>query len=368
MRTITTFLFLLALTGSLAAQEADYAVRRILSPTWAWMQAASSRVSNQAFNSGQGTIVYTQSYLASPEGQTELGLSEEQRQKLAYLNKPYGEIVGDWFRTQREQEGSELMQVYAEIWELMPKDDRLLEKATPEEIQAYQEQYMQLAGRPVQLLTESLQQEIESILTPEQMGQLRVVELQVCGGTLSSPAFLEPVGLTDEQRAELAELQKERQAEFDRILDEITENHLEELYKLQDEIAEIHKVTPMKTGEDTHSALQAAQKKLEQDPEWKKRREEERLSTSKRLSEISQKYREKFMDVLTDEQLDKMQWLIDNPSETVKRYLAKFHGKNASSPSGDAWRPGPNSWKPGDGLPKDFKIERQEKRFPSRNQ
>ncbi|MGL6195832.1 MAG: hypothetical protein ACRC2T_13530 [Thermoguttaceae bacterium] len=365
MRTTLAFLLLFLCVGTLAAQDNDFARRSLLSPTWAWINAASSHSSNRAFINGQSTIVFAQFYLASPEGQAELQLTDEQREKLAYLNKPYGDIVSDWFTERMAQEGSELTQIYKNMREMLPQDDIHLEKATPEEIEEYKEKYMQLAGTPAQLLHDSLQQQIESVLTPEQMNKLRIVELQVGGGNISTAAFLDPLDLSDEQRTELEEIQKERQAEIDLLLNESTEDFLEELYKLQEVIKEIDKTSPMKSNEEVSQTFQSAQDKLKNDPEWRKYRDEKQLPRMERLSSVSKKYREKYMDVLTDEQLDKFQQLIANKSDVVKKHLAQF-ANNDTKPSDNEWRPGLGSWKPGDGMPEEFKEERKTRRFPTK--
>jgi len=68
-------------------------------------------------------------------------------------------------------------------------------------------------------------------------------------------------------------------------------------------------------------------------------------------------------DVLTDEQWDKLQNLVDNPPEYIKAWLKVYSSRNQKQ---EEWQPGPDSWKPGDGIPESYRQERNERRFPVR--
>jgi len=75
----------------------------------------------------------------------------------------------------------------------------------------------------------------------------------------------------------------------------------------------------------------------------------------------------KMFDVLTDEQLERMIDLIDNPPDYVKKVIAQMRNWQGRDEPGE-WQPGVNSWKPGDGIPAEYLKHRQEmkKRFPKK--
>jgi hypothetical protein len=69
-------------------------------------------------------------------------------------------------------------------------------------------------------------------------------------------------------------------------------------------------------------------------------------------------------DVLTDEQMEKLQNLIDHPPDYIKTKIAemkKMQGKNI-----DPIQALLNSWKPGDPIPEEYKKHRNSRKtFPT---
>lgn len=230
---------------------------------------------------------------------------------------------------------------------------------------------MELAAVPVQMLHNSISKEIEETLTPEQLNKYREVQIQISGGEINHPGWFEPLDLTDEQRAELDAIHKERETEMNRLLDEDTELHLERLRKIQDDMKEQTKNNPTISNDEFTQIFQKSQEKITKAEKAAPTFQEKQRSIRERRKNLSTKYKEKFMNVLTDEQLDKMQHIIDNTSEFVKKRFEKELGiSKVSQPEeksqADPWQPGPDSWKPGDGLPEEFKQQRKEGRFPQK--
>jgi len=65
------------------------------------------------------------------------------------------------------------------------------------------------------------------------------------------------------------------------------------------------------------------------------------------------------MDVLTDEQLEKMQQIMDKTPEFIKQFLATRKASRETQAKSPAYVPGPDSWRPGMPLPEQFKEERK---------
>jgi Ni/Co efflux regulator RcnB len=73
----------------------------------------------------------------------------------------------------------------------------------------------------------------------------------------------------------------------------------------------------------------------------------------------------RLMNVLTDEQLDRMAQILDETPEAIKQALAQMRAGREAQSQSPRYVPGPESWRPGDPLPAQFRQERQTPgRFP----
>jgi hypothetical protein len=76
----------------------------------------------------------------------------------------------------------------------------------------------------------------------------------------------------------------------------------------------------------------------------------------------------RLMNVLTDEQLNKMQKIMDESPMFVKQTLARHKMQQMQQmviPPQPGWVPGPDSWRPGMPMPVEFKEERKTRQgFP----
>jgi hypothetical protein len=67
----------------------------------------------------------------------------------------------------------------------------------------------------------------------------------------------------------------------------------------------------------------------------------------------------RMMNVLTDEQLDKMQEIMDDTPASVKKILVRFKAMREFQKKVPVYTPGPDSWRPGMPLPEQFREERK---------
>ena len=72
----------------------------------------------------------------------------------------------------------------------------------------------------------------------------------------------------------------------------------------------------------------------------------------------------RLMNVLTDEQLVKMQDILDATPEFAKKLLAEHRAQREAAQQSPTYIPGPDSWRPGDPMPMQIREERQRSRFP----
>ena len=72
----------------------------------------------------------------------------------------------------------------------------------------------------------------------------------------------------------------------------------------------------------------------------------------------------RLMNVLTDEQLDKMQEILDNTPRFAQQIIATFKMMQMAAQLSPTYIPGPDSWRPGAPTPIQIREERQRSRFP----
>ncbi|MGL6195345.1 MAG: hypothetical protein ACRC2T_11045 [Thermoguttaceae bacterium] len=180
-----------------------------------------------------------------------------------------------------------------------------------------------------------------------------------------SPNMFEALDLSDEQQEELAGIKKEMDAEFEKHLDKLAdiENKCDEM------VASVskEKTKEVKSIDERTKIINGISKEFSQsNPEYKKLINERNESNEL----FAHKLKFKMFDVLTDEQLERMSELINNPPDKYKSAIATIRERfraEAESQTGE-WRPGINSWKPGDGIPEEYLQHRKERtqRFPKK--
>ena len=199
---------------------------------------------------------------------------------------------------------------------------------------------------------------IDSLLTPEQKRKVNETQLATMSETLIvSPRVFEALHLTDAQKQQMAEIQKTLEPEFEKHLEKIVESQMIASEKL---VAEISRQEGFGAIGGRAEVQTIAQKLMAEDPEFKRIRE----TIQSQSQAFSEKFKTKMFDVLTDEQLLRLQQLIDNPPEhalVLRKKLRELLGKSEESEKSNTWIPGPGAWQPGQGIPEGYRIERNRK-------
>jgi Spy/CpxP family protein refolding chaperone len=149
----------------------------------------------------------------------QLELIDEQKQKLQELGKEYSEKT----RSQYSQ------QDWAKVREMSAEERR--------------KHYAELNIRR-QKLAEEIKAEIEKILLPHQLKQLKEIEFRTrAASMLYSPLVLDRVGVSEEQRETLGKIRTELQARMQKLRDESLEKMFDALTpeqrkKLEEEAAQ----------------------------------------------------------------------------------------------------------------------------------
>ncbi|MDR3232657.1 MAG: hypothetical protein LBT46_03140 [Planctomycetaceae bacterium] len=293
-------------------------------------------------------------------GESGLALTDEQKQRLSFLYKE-SEIGNDFFLRMRQNPTPEFTELQNAVGATEIPGDPFFERATEEQKNAYREASANILG----LFSSDMQREIHETLTPEQMLQVRKLEMQIMPEFgIPFPSMFEPLGLTDEQKKEMEKITAGMKEEYVRLVTEnaaLKSERIQDIYKT---LEEEYKKTPFASREEFNKKRNEAFQKYKPDETLKKKY---RDSTERGIKLVTL-LKTRLMNVLTDEQLDKMQKIMDETPEYAKKLLAMVQKKREMELKSGDYVPGPDSWRPGDGTPKDFKDERKLKTFPKAEQ
>jgi len=261
-----------------------------------------------------------------------------------------GEMVGQRLRENPPPEMFQAMEA-ARAAEL--PDDPFFERATEEQKTALREATMWRLS----FLVGGIQTVIEETLTPEQMLQVRKLEMQLMPAIgIPFPSMFEPLGLTDEQKEEMNQIADEMKAEFDRLT-------LEEAKLKGERLVATYGLLEGKSfasRDEFQKALSDVHRQYVPSEEMRKRSNDLREQGIKFTTLLQNR----LMNVLTDEQLGEMQKILDESPAFVKQVLAEFKARQEAAQQSPTYIPGPDSWRPGNPMPMQIREERQRSRFP----
>ncbi len=333
---------------------------------------SENKLRYRAMWNGYGASSSVRPLWYNEEFRQELGLTPEQHANLDFMYSKNGSM-GHWYRT-KAKTNPELATYLKEDERLqasLRKDDPYGEKLTEEDKQAI----IANSEKGSAIYWTETQKDVENTLTPEQMQKVRESELALMSEIpILNPSMFESLGLTDEQKKEMATFKKELEPEFEKIVDELVdmEDALQELkFDLFEKVGVKfgNNGEPVdENGKPLQNNPEAMKKKMEAlDAEFAKN--EKIRDRSKQLNERARDFmtgfKFKMFNVLTDDQLAKMQRIIDNPTEYVKKIRDRMQKERAAREKENEWKPGIDSWRPGDPLPKEYLEQRkQRKSFP----
>jgi len=334
-----------------AEQQVEAHLRFLLSPAMQLGLESSQLANSRSPWNGHGSwMPLRHMLLAGAEG--ELGLTEDQKQRLAPL---YAEpaLGWSWYLQMLQNPTPEFVQIQTALEATRIPDDPYFEHATEEQKNAYREASFALENA----LLAVMQTEIQETLTPEQMLQVRKLEMQMMSEMgIPFPSMFDPLDLTEEQREEMNNIADELKAEFDQLTMESAVLHAERhaaMYR------SLHGQS-FASQTELHTVLQERQRRFVPSEEMR-RRGNDLQERGTRLMTLLQT---RLMNVLTDDQLDKMQEILNATPEFANNLIAERRARREAARQSPIYMPGPDSWRPGDPMPTQFREERQRSRFP----
>jgi len=208
-------------------------------------------------------------------------------------------------------------------------------------------------------------------LTPEQSQKFR--ELTVMAMSVfpfAYPPMFEALGLTEEQRMLLTELKKELEPEYEAMSKQFIADRITVRDKFDDAYAEIFQKISREEWrqkpqeEREQKADEIRDRLLQEDTEY--RRALERIHTQGR--DFQNRLKDWF-DILTIEQIDTLNRLLNNPPDYAKKIMESMKRENGDPQKiaeADKWDFLNRAWRPGDPLPEGYLQQRQDRprRFP----
>lgn len=275
-----------------------------------------------------------------PEFRKMLGISDEQFEQIKQ---------GSRFDMDEFQKKSEEMNKYRN-----PDDPHFL-KAD----EATKRNYLEAYEKYSKYLSDGMPK-LERFLTPEQMQLMKETQLALMPETpIVNPSSYDALGLTEEQKEQMKAIQKEMTPEFEKMIEEKVELEAQ----MQDKVVAAMRAKGLDETDTKvfNENVEAIYKELSQNREFA-----ELQSKGWELGrDFIKRFKFRMFDVLTDEQLDKLNHLLNHPSEYVKNQLAKMRKLREDFEMNKTWRPGPSSWQPGDPIPEEY-MQKRKARFPKR--
>jgi len=311
------------------------------------------RTGLRSFWDGQGTSMMAVGMMYDPEIRTALNVSDEQYGQVQ--NLPALLMAG-------MQDNPEFLRLQREIQAIPNVGGLFSGENVDEEAIA---QFIDIQTEITTLTMGIMSDTIDNLLTPEQRQAAQEIQLAAMSEMpFISPSAFEILGLTDAQREQMEAIKRELEPEFEKNLEMMVEGTMILTSKL---LAELESqgglVIDPSNIEGLQEKMQGIQKKLLEDPEFKKISDE--LHTKGQT--FSTLFRTRMFDVLTDTQWARLQSLIDNPPAHAAVMIRKMREQRSATEQADGnfWQPGPGSWRPGDPIPEQYRQERDaRRRFP----
>ena len=325
------------------------------SPAMQRMQKNAMKQAMRSFWTGDGTNLMAIGLLQDNDFREGLGVSQEQSQKIQGVMQNLGSTI---------QTDPEIKPIFEEINTLMRETPGgiFAENITEEKIN----RFFDLQSKMQDVIFQKMYKSVNENLTPEQLRKVKEFQISTMSEIpIGSPNMYEALDLSAEQKKQLDDIKKELEPEFEKNIDKMADAQARFMSKFQEELAD--RLEGVTDPEEIKRISQEVAKKVrDADPEAKRLEDEIRESGKAFASKL--KFR--MFDVLTDEQMERMADLIDNPPDYIKKVLARVRkemGTDEAESSGE-WKPGINSWKPGDPIPKEYLEQRKERKksFPQK--
>ncbi len=331
------------------AQQIDF-LKLVRSPMMQRSQQAAGRALADSMWNGNGGNMLAIQLVDEPEIREAWGITDEQQQRIKATVTDQSLFVNQ----------PEFPGLVAEMGKFMDPADIFMEKASKERLDGFTEVQEKIVG----LAMNAIPAEINNILTEEQNQKL--LEFQLAGMSempIITPSSFEALGLSEEQKKELEAVKKELEADFTKMMDETMEMSFRHLGKIYDKIAE--EGVEIKDGKALHEKITDATKQLEELAKTDENVRRDNEEIQKKGLAFMTRLKFKVFDILTDEQMAKLEALVDHQPEYVKIALKRMKEKQGLDDNTSSIQTFFDAWKPGEAIPEEYRQHRRKKNFPT---
>ena len=346
------------------AQDAETLRKQLRSPVI--RQAMKNLMTHEMASYWNGISSISESFLVDDELREGFGISQEQRQNIKDATQNLGRISIQDGRVVADDPDMQLIQDEIDKLGGNPYAENISDET--------RQRIFELDLKQSDVITIKTQNVINEVLTPDQLKKIKEFQISYMSAPAAmpfiTPGMFEALDLSDGQKGQLAAIKKEMDSEFAKEMDKWGEIQLKFSEKIQEAIdkrlkerlegvtdpEEQLKIREQIGREPLVGDIRKANPDLQR--EWD--------AAIESGQGFSNRLKFKMFDVLTDEQMERMAQLIDNPPDYVKKTLRRWRGLGDNE-TGE-WKPGPDSWKPGDPIPAEYLQHREEQkaRFPRR--
>ena len=330
------------------------------SPVFQQAQRNAAKQVMNSFWNGDGADLMAMGLLHDDETREGIGVSREQQQKIQdATHSMYQDMVNDPRIKPLQEEMNKLM--------LETPGGPFGGDASEETQKRFVELQMEIQLKMQETMLERMTNVVTENLTSDQLKKVKEFQISMMGEfPIVSPNMFEALDLSDAQKQQLIGIKKELQPEFERNMDRMIDVQMKFTDARQDELEKLQDITNPEERQKLLGNL--AENVRKSNPELQ-REMNEMMESGKGFAN---QLKFKMFDVLTDEQMERMAQLINNPPDYAKKMVAKIRKLmgNDDSPTNASgeWKPNANSWKPGDPIPAEYLEQRQERRFPKKTQ
>jgi len=329
----------------------------IRSPAMQQMQKnAMKRMMNSLWNGEGMDLMAIGLLLQDNDFQGGIGASQEQHQKIQEaMRSGTMEMMND----------PGIKSIQWEIQKLamgIPDDGLFGENVSEETRQKFFELQVNLQVKTQEFMIERMTTTVNESLTRDQMKKVKEFQISMMEEMpIISPSMFDAFDLSDAQKQQLDEIKKELQPEFEKNIDKMIDVQMKFTEKMQDELERLLEITD---PEERQMLMERVTESV------RKEFQQEMNNMTESGKGFANQLKFKMFDVLTDEQMERMADLIDNPPDYVKKAIIQIRKQmgndDSSTTASGEWKPNANSWKPGDPIPAEYLEQRQERRFPGR--
>lgn len=337
------FILSVVLSAKLIAQPPSFYLNPKKTPALQEQLRRADKTTMRSFWNGSGMNMMIVPLLDNKELRDAWNISDEQHRQIQ------SSVPGSL------RENPEFVAVVNEVAQLNSDGKLFSDDVDQERI----EKFGNLQEKMTNSMMDTMAAKVNEILTPEQKRYYQEFQLAAMSESpFITPTMFEALDLSDEQKNKMKEIKKTLDPEFDKLVDEFLSGQMKIKAKVWETLEKEGLASEDDKKKRNEAIISITQQMSREDDDYQKVKSDLRSNGQRLLMQL----KFKMFDVLTDEQLGRLQEIVDNPPEYARKIIERLRKRfgdesNAEKTFFDAW-------KPGDPIPEEYKEHRKRKAFP----